>query len=165
MKHLRVGFVHGKSDIATIVDAFKNKELDVLIATTVIEVGVNVPNATIITILNAERFGLAQLHQLRGRVGRGSFASYCYLQSANPTPDGQKKLQAMTESTDGFYLSQVDLSLRGAGNLVGDSQSGFEKSFMLLMKYPQLFEIIQREIEEIFNDEERLAHYKRLFRE
>lgn len=165
MKHLRVGFVHGKSDIATIVDAFKNKELDVLIATTVIEVGVNVPNATIITILNAERFGLAQLHQLRGRVGRGSFASYCYLQSANPTPDGQKKLQAMTESTDGFYLSQVDLSLRGAGNLVGDSQSGFEKSFMLLMKYPQLFEIIQREIEEIFNDEERLAHYKRLFKE
>lgn len=165
MKHLRVGFVHGKSDIASIVDSFKQKELDVLIATTVIEVGVNVPNATIITILNADRFGLAQLHQLRGRVGRGSFASYCYLQATNPTPDGQKKLQAMTESTDGFYLSQVDLSLRGAGNLVGDNQSGFEPSFMLLMKYPQLFEVIQQEMEEIFNNPKRLQHYQRLFKE
>lgn len=162
-QHLRVGFVHGKCDVAEIVGQFKNQELDLLIATTVIEVGVNVPNATFIGILNADRFGIAQLHQLRGRVGRGSHASCCYLQAENPTPVGARKLQAMTESTDGFYLSQVDLQMRGAGNLVGDTQSGFENTFMLLLKYPQLFEAIQEEMTEIFKTPERLIHYQTLF--
>ena len=149
--------------MAEIVGQFKNQELDLLIATTVIEVGVNVPNATFIGILNADRFGIAQLHQLRGRVGRGSHASCCYLQAENPTENGARKLQAMTESTDGFYLSQVDLQMRGAGNLVGDTQSGFENTFMLLLKYPQLFEAIQAEMTEIFNNPTRLVHYQTLF--
>lgn len=161
--HLRIGFVHGKCDVADIVGKFKAQELDLLIATTVIEVGVNVPNATFIGILNADRFGIAQLHQLRGRVGRGSFASCCYLQAENPTENGARKLQAMTESTDGFYLSQVDLQMRGAGNLVGESQSGFENTFMLLLKYPQLFEAIQAEMTAIFNNPTRLVHYQTLF--
>lgn len=166
MKNLRYGVVTGEMEPKLMeerIQAFKNHEFDVLLSTTVIEVGVNVPNSTIICIQSADRFGLAQLHQLRGRVGRGSHASYCYLISDNPTPNGQKKLSAMVESTDGFYLSEADLKLRGAGDLVGDSQTGFETTFLLLLKYPSLFEKIQEEMNLIFADENRLNHYGRFF--
>lgn len=124
---LRVGLVHGQQrpvDRDETMSAFKAGELDVIVSTTVIEVGVNIPNATCMVILDAARFGMAQLHQLRGRVGRGSHASYCFLVGRAVTEDGRSRLNALCESTDGFYLSEVDLKLRGAGNILGSEQSG-----------------------------------------
>ncbi|MGB0930605.1 MAG: ATP-dependent DNA helicase RecG, partial [Chitinophagales bacterium] len=104
---------------------FKNKETQIMVATTVIEVGVDVPNATVMVIESAERFGLAQLHQLRGRVGRGGNQSYCILMTGNKlSAGGRKRLETMVETTDGFKISEVDLHLRGPGNIEGTQQSG-----------------------------------------
>ena len=106
---------------------FKARELDVLVATTVIEVGVDVPNATVMIVQEADRFGLAQLHQLRGRVGRGAEQSYCLLVSRAPeelTESARQRLQALVDTTDGFELAEVDLDLRGGGALLGTRQSG-----------------------------------------
>lgn len=124
---LRVGFVHGKQkskvkDAA--MTAFARGELDVLVATTVIEVGVDVPNATLMVIENAERFGLSQLHQLRGRVGRGSSQSYCVLISNHTNPDTRQRLKALCATNDGFALAEEDLRLRGPGDLFGNRQHG-----------------------------------------
>ena len=107
---------------------FKEGELDVLVATTVIEVGVDVPNATIMIVQEADRFGLAQLHQLRGRVGRGGEQSYCLLISRDKlelTDVAKSRLEALVETTDGFELAEVDLELRGEGQLLGTRQSGW----------------------------------------
>jgi ATP-dependent DNA helicase RecG len=126
----RVGCLHGKLAAAerrAVMDAFKRRELDVLVATTVIEVGVDVPNATIMIVQEADRFGLAQLHQLRGRVGRGAEQSYCLLVSRprhELTETASRRLEAMVETTDGFRLAEVDLELRGEGELLGTRQSG-----------------------------------------
>jgi ATP-dependent DNA helicase RecG len=103
---------------------FRERELDVLVATTVIEVGVDVPNATVMVILDADRFGIAQLHQLRGRVGRGSDKSWCYLVSQSETPEAEARLEALEKSTDGFELAEVDLDLRGEGTIMGERQKG-----------------------------------------
>jgi ATP-dependent DNA helicase RecG len=103
---------------------FRDGDLHVLVATTVIEVGVDVPNATVMVILDADRFGIAQLHQLRGRVGRGADASRCYLVGAGLTPDGEERLAAMVRTTDGFELAEVDLDLRGEGTIMGERQKG-----------------------------------------
>jgi ATP-dependent DNA helicase RecG len=107
---------------------FKEHELDVLVATTVIEVGVDIPNATIMIVQEADRFGLAQLHQLRGRVGRGADQSYCLLISRpveELTETAERRLQALVETTDGFELAEVDLDLRREGQLLGTRQSGW----------------------------------------
>ena len=104
--------------------AFRRGEIDVLIATTVIEVGVDVPNATIMCILDADRFGIAQLHQLRGRVGRGAAKSFCYLLAEPKTPDGEARLEAIERTTDGFELAEVVLELRGEGAILGTRQKG-----------------------------------------
>jgi ATP-dependent DNA helicase RecG len=109
------------------MDAFKRRELDVLVATAVIEVGVDVPNATIMIVQEADRFGLAQLHQLRGRVGRGAEQSYCLLVSRpreELTESAGRRLQALVDTNDGFALAEVDLELRGEGELLGTRQSG-----------------------------------------
>ncbi|MDO4432457.1 MAG: ATP-dependent DNA helicase RecG [Aerococcaceae bacterium] len=123
----RVGTLHGQMDKASqqqVMDAFTQNEVQILVATTMVEVGVDVPNATVIVIQSAERFGLAQLHQLRGRVGRSDLPSYCYL-IANPTTEqGKSRLQIMTEQEDGFVISQEDLKIRGMGDLLGRNQSG-----------------------------------------
>src|SRR5690606_29685101 len=104
--------------------AFSKNEIQILVSTTVVEVGVNVPNATIMLIYDAERFGLAQLHQLRGRVGRGRDQSYCILLADPKTDVGKERMRIMTETNDGFVLSERDLELRGPGDFFGKKQSG-----------------------------------------
>ncbi|KLR59878.1 ATP-dependent DNA helicase RecG [Actinobacteria bacterium IMCC26207] len=125
---LRLGLLHGRmasDDKQAVMDQFRAAELDVLIATTVIEVGVDVPNATVMVILDADRFGIAQLHQLRGRVGRGGAKGYCVLVATSElTPDAQARLEAMVRTTDGFELAEVDLDLRGEGTVMGERQKG-----------------------------------------
>jgi ATP-dependent DNA helicase RecG len=125
---LRLGLLHGQmpaADKEAAMRAFRDRELDVLVATTVIEVGVDVPNATVMVIEDADRFGLLQLHQLRGRIGRGQHRSYCYLLAAPTTPQGEARMQAMTESGDGFDLAERDLAIRGAGEVFGERQAGW----------------------------------------
>ncbi len=127
---LRVGLVHGRmkpKEKNEVMDRFARGKLDILVSTTVVEVGVDVPNATVMVVENAERFGLSQLHQLRGRVGRGPYPSYCVLVSDNPNPETRKRLQVMTETTDGFQISQEDLRQRGPGNFFGQQQHGLPK--------------------------------------
>ena len=129
----RVGCLHGKlrpTERREVMDAFKRGELDVLVATTVIEVGVDVPNATIMIVQEADRFGLAQLHQLRGRVGRAGEQSYCLLVSRAKeelTDAAQARLEALVRTTDGFELAEVDLELRGEGQLLGTRQAGLSE--------------------------------------
>jgi ATP-dependent DNA helicase RecG len=127
-KDFRVGLVHGRLSFDAkdqVMRAFKAGELDLLVATTVIEVGIDVPNASVMLIEHAERFGLAQLHQLRGRVGRGAAKSYCILLASGPMSDeGRQRLEAMAATQDGFRLSEVDLQIRGPGEFFGTRQSG-----------------------------------------
>lgn len=122
-----VSFLHGKMKQAEkdeIMNAFGRNEIQVLVSTTVIEVGINVPNATVMMIENAERFGLAQLHQLRGRVGRGKHQSYCIFMSGSKTKETKERLEILNKSNDGFYIASEDLKLRGPGDLFGIRQSG-----------------------------------------
>jgi ATP-dependent DNA helicase RecG len=125
---LRLGLLHGRLDAdekEVIMRRFQRGEIDVLVATTVIEVGVDVPNATVMVVEHAERFGLAQLHQLRGRVGRGAARSYCILiTGGRVSPDGEERLNAMVRTQDGFMLAELDLSLRGPGEFFGTRQAG-----------------------------------------
>lgn len=124
---LRVSFVHGKlkaKEKEAVMDAFAAGQVDVLVSTTVIEVGVDVPNAALMIIENADRFGLSQLHQLRGRVGRGKHRSYCVLLSDNQNPDTRERLKVMTRTTDGFRISEEDLKARGPGDFFGKRQHG-----------------------------------------
>jgi ATP-dependent DNA helicase RecG len=124
---LRLGLIHGQMTPEMkegVMDQFRGGSLDLLVGTTVIEVGVDVANATVMVIMHAERFGLAQLHQLRGRVGRGTHSSSCFLLHAKLTSDARERLEAMASTTDGFVISEIDASIRGAGNLLGKEQSG-----------------------------------------
>lgn len=124
---LRLGLVHGqmpRAEREETMTKFAAGEIDVLVSTTVIEVGVNVPNATVMVVLDAGRFGIAQLHQIRGRVGRASYKSTCYLVGSVKTEDGRERLNALVTSTDGFYLAEKDLEIRGEGALFGTRQSG-----------------------------------------
>ena len=107
-----------------IMDQFAKGNIDVLVSTTVIEVGINVPNATVMLVENAERFGLAQLHQLRGRIGRGKEQSYCIFMNHSVKPENNKRLKILNDSNDGFYIAEQDLKLRGPGDLFGIRQSG-----------------------------------------
>jgi ATP-dependent DNA helicase RecG len=124
---LRVGLLHGQLPTAQkkeVMDAFRDGALQVLVATTVIEVGIDVPEATVVVVEDADRFGIAQLHQLRGRVGRSSLPSWCYLLGGGGTEDGDARLAAVERTTDGFELAEVDLELRGEGTVLGERQTG-----------------------------------------
>lgn len=130
---VQVAYLHGKmrpADKNRIMEQFAAKEIDVLVSTTVIEVGINVPNATVMMVENAERFGLAQLHQLRGRVGRGEFQSYCIFISTSEAKETMERLQILNHSNDGFHIASEDLKLRGPGDIFGIRQSG-EFAFVL----------------------------------
>jgi ATP-dependent DNA helicase RecG len=123
----RVGLLHGRMKAAEkreVMAAFRAREVEVLVATVVVEVGVDVPNASAIVIEGAERFGLSQLHQLRGRVCRGLHPPKCFLVGDPKTEDSQRRLEALCEHQDGFKLSEVDLAIRGEGTLFGSRQSG-----------------------------------------
>ncbi len=157
---LRLGLLHGRmhpDEKDAVMAGFYRGELDILVSTTVIEVGIDVPNATIIMIEDANRFGLAQLHQLRGRVGRGGNTSYCLLISDKSFLDGDVRLQAMEETTDGFRLAQIDWELRGAGELLGTRQSGFREIRFADMMDARLVEQIQHEARTIFENDPALS--------
>lgn len=127
MPNISIGLMHGRltaAEKAETMDAFTRGDIQVLVATTVIEVGVNVPNATVMVILNAERFGMAGLHQIRGRVGRSSLPSTCFLVGQPNSPEGEDRLQALVASNDGFYIAEKDMEIRGEGTLFGIRQSG-----------------------------------------
>ena len=157
---LRVGLLHGKmrpTEKDAIMDDFKNKKLDILVSTTVIEVGVNVPNATLMIIENAERFGLAQLHQLRGRVGRGKHKSYCILIYNSKTEVCKERMAIMEETTDGFKISQKDLEIRGPGEFFGTRQHGLpELKVANIFKHIKILKQAQLEARYIIGQDRRL---------
>ena len=147
---LRIALLHGRlsSDEKELVMArFQRGDINVLVATTVIEVGVDVPNATVMVIEHAERFGLSQLHQLRGRIGRGSHKSYCVLMTGGKiTPQGVQRLDAMLRTQDGFAIAELDLEQRGPGEFFGTRQAGLP-SFQVanIIRDRDLLEIAKRE--------------------
>ena len=164
---IRIGLVHGKmksADKQAIMQSFKAGHLDLLIATTVIEVGVDVPNASLMVIENAERLGLSQLHQLRGRVGRGSTKSYCVLLYQKPLSEtGTERLNVLRDSTDGFVIAQKDLELRGPGELLGKRQTGNVGYYLAdLIRDEQLFAIAQRLAKHLIADSSRKADVSQL---
>ncbi|WP_119072613.1 ATP-dependent DNA helicase RecG [Aggregatilinea lenta] len=156
----RVGLLHGQMTPAekeSVMAQFASGRLDVLVATSVIEVGIDVPNASVMLIENAERFGLAQLHQLRGRVGRGAHESYCLLVASSPQAAQDQRLQAMEQTTDGFKLADIDWQLRGAGDLLGIRQSGMGQFRLGELMNPQLVELAQREARTVFAEDPNLT--------
>ena len=160
LKDFRVEMLHGKmrpKEKDEIMAKFKAKEIDVLISTTVIEVGVDVPNATIMIIENAERFGLAQLHQLRGRVGRGKFKSYCILKFDSKSDVVKQRMEIMQKSNDGFVISEKDLELRGPGDFFGTKQHGIPefKVANLFVDIP-IMKVAQSVANTIYEDDPRL---------
>jgi ATP-dependent DNA helicase RecG len=147
---LKVGLLHGRLDPELkdqVMRMFQKGELQILVATTVIEVGVDVPNATVMVIEHSERFGLAQLHQLRGRIGRGAAKSYCVLMTGGKvTEEGERRLDAMVKTNDGFQIAELDLELRGPGEFFGTRQAGMP-SFRVanLIRDRELLEAAKRE--------------------
>ncbi len=162
----RVGVIHGKmksQEKDSIMTKFQNGNIDILISTTVIEVGIDVPNATIILIEDADRFGLSQLHQLRGRIGRGSEKSYCILFSKLDTDEAKARMRAIRDISDGFSLAEQDLIIRGQGEIFGHRQSG--RSDLKLIRLPQDFELLKKaraEAESILKDDSTLISPKNL---
>ena len=159
-KEIQLGVLHGKmkSDKKNeIMAQFSKNEIQVLISTTVVEVGVNVPNATVMMIENADRFGLAQLHQLRGRVGRGDAQSYCIMINTSKSKNAKKRLEILNKSNDGFFIASEDLKLRGPGDFFGIRQSG-DLAFQLADIYQDAAVLQQASeaVSEILEDDENL---------
>jgi ATP-dependent DNA helicase RecG len=166
---LKVGLLHGQmpqADKEETMARFREGIVDVLVATTVIEVGVDVPNATVMIIEDADRFGLSQLHQLRGRVGRGGGESWCFLFADPQTVEAEARLQAMADSTDGFLLAERDLEIRGAGEVFGERQAGFTD--LKLGRIPRDEPVVleaRRVAEEILDGDPSLARHRQLAEE
>ncbi len=160
---LRVGLLHGRvaaADRDEVMGAFRAGRIDVLVATTVIEVGVDVPNATAMVILDADRFGIAQLHQLRGRVGRGADASRCWLVGNPENPDGVTRLEALVDSEDGFALAEVDLELRGEGTVMGERQKGRNDLLLASLRRDRDWVVRARDVaEELVADDPSLSQF------
>lgn len=166
LKDFRVGLIHGKlkaSEKNEIMLAFEQKRLDVLVSTTVIEVGINVPNATVMIVEEAQRFGLSQLHQLRGRVGRGSEQSYCVLIYQGSTDTIKQRMQIMSDTGDGFIIAEKDLQLRGPGEMFGLRQHGLpEFKLADLVKHIEIMELAQKDAATILEDQKNQERNKRL---
>lgn len=163
-KHRKIGLLHGKMKPAekdAVMTAFAMGELDILVSTTVVEVGVDVPNATVMLIENADRFGLSQLHQLRGRVGRSEHQSYCYLITSTSQKPTQR-LQEIEKSNDGFYLSEVDLKLRGPGEIYGRAQHGELNLQVATLGDTRLIARAQKAAAHFASSGEDLVQYKQL---
>lgn len=169
LRGLRLGLLHGQMpprEKEAVMERFRSRELDVLVSTTVIEVGVDVPNATIMVIEDAERFGIAQLHQLRGRVGRGAHKSYCYLISLVESDEENERLKAVVSSTDGFFLAEKDLEIRGEGTILGRRQKGkSDLKLASLSRDRDLVASAQRFAKRIVGDDPRLGRYPGLSKE
>jgi ATP-dependent DNA helicase RecG len=165
-KDLRVGLIHGRlkdEEKEQIMLAFRNREIEILVSTTVIEVGVDVPDATVILIESAERFGLAQLHQLRGRVGRNDKQSYCFLSSSSQSENTRTRLGIMTRTNNGFILAQEDLKLRGAGDITGLKQSGIPESVLQgIGNQEEILKAARTEAKELIELDPELGKYPEL---
>ncbi|MBL8132998.1 MAG: ATP-dependent DNA helicase RecG [Anaerolineae bacterium] len=157
--HHQVGLLHGRmrpDEKDAIMAAFRDHEFDILVTTSVAEVGVDIPNATVILIEGANRFGLAQLHQFRGRVGRGGHASYCFLLTDSDVPDALERLKALERTNDGFELADIDWKLRGPGNLIGTQQSGRSTLKLVESMNSALVEQAQREARTLYEQDANL---------
>ncbi len=159
-RDFRLGLLHGRQDEETkaeVMERFRKHELDLLVCTSVIEVGVDVPNATLLVIEHAERFGLSQLHQLRGRVSRGPMAGQCYLFAEPPGDEGRQRLRAFLRTTDGFALAEEDMRLRGAGEFFGTRQHGLgELRFGDLVRDADLLTLARKDAFALVTDDPRL---------
>jgi len=164
---LRIGLLHGRvsaDEKNQIMEEFRTGKIDILVSTTVIEVGIDVPNASIMIIENSERFGLAQLHQLRGRVGRGSHQSYCFLLGNPTTEEGRQRLTVMTETSDGFRIAEEDLKIRGPGEFFGTKQSGMpDLKVANILKDHKLIRLARQEAENIINIDQWQDIYRELY--
>ncbi|MEW6739231.1 MAG: ATP-dependent DNA helicase RecG [Nitrospirota bacterium] len=164
--HLKVNLIHGRMkpvERETVMKEFKNGNIHILVSTTVIEVGVDVPNATLMVIIHSERFGLAQLHQLRGRVGRGSSQSYCILLSYGGSEDARKRLEVMVKTTDGFRIAEEDLNIRGPGEFFGTRQSGMpDLKVANLLRDAKILEMARKEAFSLIERDSALTGYPQL---
>jgi ATP-dependent DNA helicase RecG len=162
---LRLALVHGKmKDKDSVMAAFRAGESDILVATSVVEVGVDVPNATVMMVEGADRFGLAQLHQLRGRVGRASLRSYCLLLADDPSDSSLARLRLMAETNDGFRLAEEDIQMRGAGELMGSRQHGVSDKAMEGLRNPELLSEVRQEAETLAAEDPDLTRWPALWR-
>jgi ATP-dependent DNA helicase RecG len=151
---LKLGLIHGRLSAAEkdrVMHQFRSGELQVLVSTPVVEVGIDVPNATVMLVESADRFGLSQLHQFRGRVGRGSAQSYCMLLAENPSEIGQQRLDIIEKVQDGFQLAEEDLRLRGPGEFFGTRQSGLPDLRMARLSDVALLELARTEAIKLFD--------------
>jgi len=159
----QVGLLHGRMSAADkdeVLTAFRDNEVQIMVSTTVIEVGVDVPNATVMLIENAERFGLSQLHQLRGRVGRGSHKSYCILLTNSNNPDARQRLNVLEQSQDGFFIAEMDLQFRGPGEVLGTRQSGLPDFALASLVQDQDILMLAREAAEtLIAEDPELGNY------
>jgi ATP-dependent DNA helicase RecG len=156
---LRLGLIHGRlsaPEKETVMREFYRGDLDILVATPVVEVGIDVPQATVLLVEGADRFGLAQLHQFRGRVGRGEAQSYCLLLADSPSSQAEERLKAIESSQDGFYLAEVDLEMRGPGEFFGTRQSGLPDLKVAKLSDVKVLEEARALAKEIFQEDPNL---------
>ena len=159
---LKVSMLHGKMKIAekaASMKAFVEGKCDIIVSTSVVEVGVDVPNATIMLIEGADRFGLAQLYQFRGRVGRGEHQSYCLLFTDSKMESTMKRLESLIEAKNGFELAEMDLHLRGPGEFLGDTQTGMPDLTLKALQNPELLKIAKEKADELLNQSPTLEEY------
>jgi len=159
----QVGLLHGRMTSAQkdeAINKFRDNQTQILVSTTVIEVGVDVPNATVMLVENAERFGLSQLHQLRGRVGRGAAKSYCLLMSSSKTETAQSRLKVLEQSQDGFFISEMDMRFRGPGEVLGTRQSGLpDFTLASLVEDQEVLELAREAAEKVIAKDETLESW------